>query len=147
MSTRVDPGILKEMKEYGGINVDACINCGNCTAVCSMTTDEDSFPRKVIRYAQVGMQDDLLGSKELWLCYNCGECTETCPKQAEPARFMMAARCYAISHYDPLGISRLMCRSGLAASIFTIGLAVFLGFDAAPERWQLQLFLKSLLNF
>ena len=144
MSTRVDLGILKEMRDYGGINVDACINCGNCTAVCSMTTDEDSFPRKLIRYAQVGMQDEMLGSKDLWMCYNCGECTETCPKQAEPARFMMAARCYAISHYDPLGISRLMCRSGLAASIFTIGLAVILGLfmftqtaTMAPESLKL----------
>ena len=127
MSTRVDPGLLKELNEYGGINVDACFNCGNCTAVCSMTTEDESFPRTLIRYAQIGMKDELLGSKELWLCYNCGECSETCPRQAEPAGFMMAARYYAISHYDLFGISKLMFRSPLFTIIFSIVLALILG--------------------
>jgi len=127
MSTRVDPGLINEMNRYGGVNVDTCFNCGNCTAVCSLTTEDESFPRTLIRYAQVGMKDDLLGSKELWLCYNCGECSETCPRQAEPAKFMMAARCYAIAHYDLIGLSKLMCRSAPFAIIFTIVLAVILG--------------------
>jgi heterodisulfide reductase subunit C len=68
MSTRVNPDLLLQINEYGGINVDACFNCGNCTAFCSMTTEEESFPRTLICYAQVGMQEELLGSKELWLC-------------------------------------------------------------------------------
>jgi ferredoxin len=127
MSTRVDPGLMKQLNEYGGINVDACFNCGNCTAICSMTTEEESFPRTLIRYAQVGMEKELVGSKELWLCYNCGECSETCPRQAEPARFMMAARCYAITSYDLFGLSKLMCRSSWLAIIFSILLAVILG--------------------
>ena len=113
MSTRVNPKLLQQYSEYGGVNVDACFNCGNCTAVCSMTTEEESFPRTLIRYAQVGMEDKLLGSKELWLCYNCGECTETCPRQADPARFMMAARCHAITQYDLFGPRKLMCRSSV----------------------------------
>jgi len=127
MSTRVDPGLINEMNRYGGVNVDTCFNCGNCTAVCSLTTEDESFPRTLIRYAQVGMKDDLLGSKELWLCYNCGECSETCPRQAEPAKFMMAARCYAITHYDIIGISKLMNRSSLFSIIFSIMLVVILG--------------------
>ena len=127
MSTRVNTDLLKQCSEYGNVNVDSCFNCGNCTAVCSMTTEEESFPRTLIRYAQVGMEDKLLGSKELWLCYNCGECTETCPRQADPARFMMAARCYAITHYDLFGPSRLMCRSSAFSIIFAVLLLILLG--------------------
>lgn len=127
MSIRVDPGLLHELNEYGGINVESCFNCGNCTAVCSMTTEDEIFPRTLIRYAQIGMKDELLGSKELWLCYNCGECSETCPRQAEPAGFMMAARLYAIANYDLFGPSKLMFRSSLFTIIFSILLVIILG--------------------
>ena len=37
MSTRVDPDLLTELKKYGDINVEACFNCGNCTAICLPT--------------------------------------------------------------------------------------------------------------
>jgi quinone-modifying oxidoreductase, subunit QmoC len=127
MSIRADPKLLSYLKRCGNIKIESCINCGNCSAVCSMTTEDESFPRKLIRYAQIGMTDELLGSKELWLCYNCGQCSDTCPRQAEPARFMATARCYAITHYDILGLSRRMCCSPVFATIFSILLAVILG--------------------
>lgn len=133
MSVRVDATLLPTIEEYGNADVEACFNCGNCTAVCPLTTDRDSFPRRLIRYAQVGMKDDLLGSRELWLCYACGECTATCPRQADPTGFMAAARRYAIAEFDPLGLARrlflspvltvafLLFTSALMASVVLIG--------------------------
>ena len=56
MSTRVNPDLLSDIKEYGAFNISACFNCGNCTAVCPLSTEEDSFPRRMIRYGQLGMQ-------------------------------------------------------------------------------------------
>ena len=93
MAVTVDPTLLPEIQRYGAFDVSACFNCGNCTAVCPLTDDDATFPRRIIRYAQVGMKAELLASKELWTCYYCGECSETCPRQAEPGEFMAAARC------------------------------------------------------
>ena len=87
MSTRVNTHLMDEIKAYGAVDIEACFNCGNCTAVCPLSSEGDSFPRRMIRYAQVGMQDQLLSSKELWMCYYCGECSRTCPRQAEPGRW------------------------------------------------------------
>jgi ferredoxin len=126
MSTRVDPGLLPEIKKYGAVNISACFNCGNCTAICPLSTGEESFPRRMIRYAQVGMKDELLGSKELWLCYFCGECSQTCPRQAEPGEFMAAARKYAIARYDRLGLARLLYTSPALSMLVMIALAVVL---------------------
>ena len=123
MSHRVDPSMLLEFKRYGAVNIEECFNCGNCTAICPLTRENENFPRKLIRYVQVGMQDELLGSTELWLCYNCGECSETCPRQAEPATFMRAARCYAVTHYDRLGLAKLFCRSPRIGIVFMVLLA------------------------
>jgi len=131
---RVDPTFVKEIKEYGAVGIDKCFNCGNCTAICSLASDDAQFPRRIIRMAQLGMTDQLLGSKELWLCYNCGDCSETCPQQAEPANLMAAARCYAVTHYAPLKIGTLFCRRPLVGGLISILMVLFFGLFMYSER-------------
>ena len=111
MTYRADPDFMLEIKKYGAVDIDACFNCGNCTAVCPLSTETDNFPRRMIRYAQLGLEDELLSSKELWMCYYCGECTQTCPREADPGEFMAAARRYAIAKYDRLGIAKRLYTS------------------------------------
>jgi heterodisulfide reductase subunit C len=105
MSQRVDPGILTELKTYGAVGIEKCFNCGNCTAICPLTSEDHLFPRDMIRYAQVGLRDRLLSSTDPWLCYYCGDCTRTCPKGAEPAETMMAMRRWQTAQYDQSGHS------------------------------------------
>lgn len=110
----VNPELLPTLRKYGAFDISACFNCGNCTSVCQLTGDPNNFPRRLIRYGQLGMQDRLLAAGDLWMCYNCGDCTATCPREADPAGFMGAARRYAIAHYDPTGLARLYYRSTVA---------------------------------
>jgi ferredoxin len=110
MSIRVDPRITAELAEYGGETASKCFNCGNCTAACSLTGQDSVFPRRYIRYIQLGLKDKMRGSLDPWLCYYCGECSETCPREAQPGKLMMASRRWLISQYDFTGISRLMYR-------------------------------------
>jgi ferredoxin len=127
MSHRADPQFLSDLKKYGTVNIESCFNCGNCTAVCPLSTENDNFPRRMIRYAQIGMRKKLLSSKELWLCYYCGECTATCPRQADPGEFMAAARRYAIAKYDRLGLAGLLYTSPLFNVSFLVLLGAALG--------------------
>jgi len=106
VSERVDPNLRHEVLEFGGEDISKCMNCGNCTAVCSLSQGNTVFPRKTIRQLQLGLKDKLLSSAEPWLCYYCGECSDTCPRQAEPGETMMAARRYLTSQYDWTGLSR-----------------------------------------
>lgn len=116
MSHRADPNFVDELKEYGAVNVEACFNCGNCTAICPLTDDRHPFPRNVIRLVQVGLQDRLLRNTDPWLCYYCGECSDTCPREAEPAETMMALRRWLTAKYD---------RSGHGAKLYTSERAVW----------------------
>jgi nitrate reductase gamma subunit len=122
MAVTLDRTLLPTLKKYGAFDIEACFNCGNCTAVCPMTSDEALFPRRLIRYAQVGMKEELLASKELWTCYYCGECSDTCPRQAEPGEFMAAARRYAVASYDKTRIASLLATSRIFATIFVVAL-------------------------
>lgn len=105
MSTRVDPGLLAEIKEFGAVNPEACFNCGNCTAICPLSSDETPFPRNGVRLIQVGVKDRILESPDPWLCYYCGECSTTCPRGAEPAETQMALRRWLTAQYDWTGLA------------------------------------------
>jgi ferredoxin len=124
MSARVDPSLLSELKEYGAVSTEKCFNCGNCTAICPLTSSEHPFPRKTIRMVQMGLRDQLVASIDPWLCYFCGDCSITCPKGAEPAETMMATRRWLISQYDTTGKAKKLYTSGktVALTIFRTAL-------------------------
>jgi ferredoxin len=125
MTALVDTNLLTDLQRYGAADVSACFSCGNCTATCPLVSNDSTFPRRMIRYAQVGLRDQLLSSKELWTCYACGECSESCPTQAEPSEFMAAARRYAIAGYDRTGLARTMYTRPLVGTFVAVALAAF----------------------
>lgn len=122
----VDTGLLADIQRFGAADVSACFSCGNCTAICPMSSNDGTFPRRMIRYGQVGMKDALLSSKELWTCYHCGLCSESCPQQADPGEYMAAARRYAIASYDRTRLARTLYTRPVLASFITIVVAAFL---------------------
>ncbi|MCG6908585.1 MAG: 4Fe-4S dicluster domain-containing protein [Deltaproteobacteria bacterium] len=130
MGSIVNPDLLINLKKFGVEDASACFNCGNCTAVCELSTESTPFPRKVIRYLQLGLTDKLAQSPEPWLCYYCGDCTQTCPRQANPGEVMMGLRRYLTSRYDWTGISRLFYTSKVfeVMSILVVAAMVGLGF-------------------
>lgn len=143
MAHRVDTKLLTEIRRQGASDIVNCFNCGNCTALCPLSEGNDAFPRRMVRYAQLGLSDHLIASKELWLCHYCGDCSATCPREANPAEFMAVARRHAIAGFDPFGLARLIYRSpaamlgvvlGLFALIAGILLAVSPGIPAGQVR-------------
>lgn len=147
MARVVDLSLLRKIKRHGAgqtLDVSACFNCGNCTAVCPLARDSGAFPRRMIRMAQVGMEREVLGSEDLWRCYACGECTRTCPRKADPAGFMAAARSYAISRYDITGLAGLASRSVignlLVLAVFSALFTLLLMSKANPGGPTLPLF-------
>src|SRR5665647_2341659 len=137
MTAQVDVGLYGELQKFGAADVSACFSCGTCTASCPLVTEDATFPRRMIRYAQVGLRDKLLSSKELWTCYACGECSETCPTQAEPSEFMAAARRYAIGSYDRTGLARTMYTRPVLGTVIAVFLAAG---HALPAGGSLDLF-------
>ncbi len=97
---RVNENVLAEIKKLGAFDLEACYSCGTCSAVCPLSKDAASFPRRMIRYSLLGLEKRILAAPEPWLCYYCGECSETCPRQAEPAALMMALRRFATRKYS-----------------------------------------------
>ena len=106
-----DIDLINYIKKEGGGALKKCFQCATCSVTCSLSTEENEFPRKQILMAQWGLKDRLLEDPAPWLCYYCGDCSKRCPRQANPGENMMALRRYLTSLYDWTGLSRLMYRS------------------------------------
>lgn len=134
MSLRVDPGLANELRQFGGGTVSRCFNCGNCTAACQLTDQDAVFPRRYIRFIQLGLREKMMGSLDPWLCFYCGDCSETCPRDADPGNLMMASRRWLIAAYDWTGLSRLMYRNARweLAMLVLVAAAVLGLFVLAP---------------
>ncbi len=105
---KINSEFAEKIKKYGAFDINACYNCGNCTAICPLSSEENSFPRKMIRATVLGLEENINSSLDPWLCYYCGECSDTCPRDADPGGLMMALRRYLTTQYDFTGLSRLI---------------------------------------
>lgn len=130
MSLKVDPNLINDLKEFGLKDANKCFHCGNCTAVCPLSTPENPFPRKLIKYAQMGLKEKIIEAPEPWLCYYCGDCSDRCPRGADPGETMMVMRRYLTSIYDWTGFSRrfYISESFEIVAITIVGLLVGLAF-------------------
>ncbi|MGE5841108.1 MAG: 4Fe-4S dicluster domain-containing protein [Deltaproteobacteria bacterium] len=106
MSVKVDPSLMKDLEHFGLKDAKKCFHCGNCTAVCPLSTVDNTFPRRFHKYIQMGLTEKLVKSPEPWLCYYCGDCSTSCPRGAEPGETMMVMRRWLTSKYDWTGFSR-----------------------------------------
>jgi len=57
-----------------------CIQCGTCTASCPVSDAMDILPRQMWRMVQLGLVDEILHSKTMWLCSLCYQCQVRCPR-------------------------------------------------------------------
>src|SRR5512143_898435 len=92
MTTRINPRLVDDLERYGAQDVVNCYQCGNCSAACPFSEGPFTFPRRSMKFLQLGLEDRLRGTLEPWLCYYCGECSEQCPRGAEPGATMMSMR-------------------------------------------------------
>ncbi len=129
---RVHPEFADELKKLGATKVTECFNCGNCTAICPLSTNEHMFPRRIIRYIQLGLADKAKSAPEPWLCHACGECSVTCPRQAFPSEIMNGVRNYAMQKFAVPGfMAKLFTSPAYLPIVFLIPLILLYGFLAA----------------
>ena len=51
---------------------DVCLTCGTCAGGCPVTGVDGMDPRKAVRMAALGLDDELINSRFPWVCTLCG---------------------------------------------------------------------------
>ena len=91
-SKRLGSEFVKKVKELSGENLQLCYQCGMCSGVCPAAANMDLSPRQIIELARLGMQDEIVESKTVWICASCLACTVNCPRGYDLSRLMEAIR-------------------------------------------------------
>jgi len=89
-----------------GANFDACLTCGLCSSGCPASGLENMDPRKFIRMAMLGMDNELTETPWVWLCTQCKRCQHVCPMSIDIAQLVFYARGQWPNDKKPSGIVR-----------------------------------------
>ncbi len=69
---------VAELLPDGG-NLNLCLTCGLCASGCPASGLEGMDPRKFLRMAALGMDEELLSTDWAWMCTMCQRCVYACP--------------------------------------------------------------------
>ena len=87
-----------------GASFDACLTCGLCSSGCPAAGLENMDPRKFIRMAMIGMNEELSTTPWVWMCTQCRRCRHVCPMNIDISLLVHHARHKAdavILHLQP----------------------------------------------
>ena len=91
-SEKVKSDFVKKVEELSGQNILSCYQCGKCSAGCPSSFAMDLLPSQIIRMVQLGLQDEIMNSKTIWLCASCLTCSVRCPRGVDIAGIFEALR-------------------------------------------------------
>jgi len=94
-----------EMLPDGG-NLNACLTCGTCAAGCPATGLEGLDPRKFLRMAFLGMDEEVTTTPWVWMCTMCKRCMHACPMNINIPALVYEARASWPREQRPRGILR-----------------------------------------
>jgi len=76
------------VKNASGENIYICFQCKKCTVGCPLMFAMDLTPTQIIHAIRLGVEDQVLNSRTMWLCAACETCTTRCPQGVDIARIM-----------------------------------------------------------
>jgi len=94
---------VMEILPDGG-NLNACLTCGACASGCPATGLEGMDPRKFLRMAALGMDEEILTSNWVWMCSMCQRCVYVCPMEINIPQLVFYARQSWAREDKPKGI-------------------------------------------
>ena len=87
-----------------GGNLNLCLTCGLCASGCPATGLENMDPRKYLRMAALGLDEELLSSNWAWMCTMCMRCIHACPMKINIPQLVFNVRSNWPKDDQPKGI-------------------------------------------
>ena len=94
---------VREMLPEGG-NLNLCLTCGACSSGCPATGLEGMDPRKFLRMAALGMDEEITTTPWVWMCSMCQRCIYVCPMEINIPALVYEARAAWPREKRPKGI-------------------------------------------
>jgi heterodisulfide reductase subunit C len=85
---KVDTVFARRAVANWQVDMFACYQCGKCSNGCPVTFAMDFLPHQLIRMLQLGLTEEVLQSKTIWVCASCETCYTRCPNEIEISKLM-----------------------------------------------------------
>jgi ferredoxin len=118
---------VKEILPEGG-NLNLCLTCGMCSSGCPASGMAGMDPRKFLRMAALGMDEEVLSSEWAWWCTMCMRCIYVCPMKINIPQLVFNVRKRWPEEDKPKGI-RGSCEMALKNDTCS-------AMGATEEDWQ-----------
>ncbi len=82
---------VQEVLPEGG-NLSLCLTCGACASGCPATGLEGMDPRRFLRLAALGLEEEIREHPWVWMCSMCMRCTYACPMKINIAGLVYEGR-------------------------------------------------------
>ena len=122
-----ETSFLAAVEAQGAAGVSRCYQCRKCTNGCPLAFAMDVMPNQAMRMIQLGLEDELLRAKTIWICASCQTCTTRCPNDIDIARVMDGLRQLSRESGVPLGEEVLKFHEAVLGSIYRHGRLFELG--------------------
>ena len=92
LTRKRDRDFTAAVEAQSGQNVSTCYQCGNCSAGCPAGFVYDLQANQIMRGVQLGLKDQVLNSRSIWMCLSCSTCSLRCPNNIDVAEVMETLR-------------------------------------------------------
>jgi heterodisulfide reductase subunit C1 len=92
--------LLKDVRFREGLN--ACMNCGTCTAICPAAEFYKYQPRSIVEIVQSKDEEliyELLKSDTIWYCGECMSCVTRCPRNNAPGLLIVRSLSQELGYF------------------------------------------------
>ncbi|MBN1157796.1 MAG: 4Fe-4S dicluster domain-containing protein [Bacteroidales bacterium] len=131
MSETLYERLKQDVRFEEGLN--ACINCGICTANCPAARFYDYDPRMIVVTVQTLKEEEiegLLKGDTIWYCGECLSCKTRCPRENTPGYIVQALRSLSIDtgyyKYSKKGRQQIKVKRTVGDNILKHGYCMYL---------------------
>ena len=133
--------LAEDVRFKEGMN--ACINCGTCTAICPAAEFYAYDPRHIVDLVQSRNEAEierLLRGEEIWFCGECMSCVTRCPRKNAPGLIIMAMRSLSqdLGFFtdSEKGRQQILLKRAIGETILNTGYCLYrrnVSYEAHPE--------------
>jgi heterodisulfide reductase subunit C len=133
--------LAEDVRFKEGMN--ACINCGTCTAICPAAEFYAYDPRHITNLVQSRDEAEierLLRGEEIWYCGECMSCVTRCPRKNAPGLIIMAMRSLSqdLGYFtdSEKGRQQILLKRAIGETILNTGYCLYrrnVSYEAHPE--------------
>jgi heterodisulfide reductase subunit C len=89
---------LRRLIDVGGLaDSTMCWTCSSCDSECPVEIATNRLrPQRIVRFANLGLIDELIALPEIWYCLTCRRCNRVCPNLVKPETLIRYARVEAV---------------------------------------------------